>query len=364
MSIERKGSAGSLRFRYGNAVAVLPAAVSDALDRATKQDLKILILVAADPAMQADPEGELDAFCRWHKLEASAVQTALAYWRGVGILEQESEEDAAAAQETEVVSAAEPSVAAQPSGRTRGKSQAAVADASSKSEPEAAASAKKLARSEALPTYTTGELATLLESRPGAAEFLDLSQQTIGKIFNTHEINVLMGLLDYLELREDYVLQLLTYCASIGKKSLHYIEKMAFGLYDEGVRDVEVLTERLRVLERARELEGQIRALFGMGERALTKKEKNCITEWVGTYGYDIEVIRMAYEETISGTSGTPSVPYAHAILTRWYGEGLKSAADVESAQNKEKEARGGDSSFDADSFFEEALRRSYQNEE
>jgi DnaD/phage-associated family protein len=330
----------ALRLRYGSSVAVLPGAVCGALERATAQDLRILILAAADPLLQVDFEGRLAQLCRNAKCSEAEVRASLAYWRGAGVLELDDAAEDAVAVPAATEAAVAPVAASEPV------------------QPE-----RKLYRAEELPKYNTEELSALLESRPGASEFLTACQQTLGKIFNTHEINVVMGLLDYLDLDEEYVLILMAHCAAAGKKTLHYIEKMAFGLVNDGVTDAAALTDRLTSVQRARELEGQIRTLFGMKERALTKKERGFLSEWAGTFGYGIEEIRLAYEETVNAT-GEASLAYANAILTRWNGENLRTADQIEAAQRSAREARdAGDSSFNTAEFFEAALQRSYNGE-
>jgi DnaD/phage-associated family protein len=98
-----------------------------------------------------------------------------------------------------------------------------------------------------------------------------------------------------------------------------------------------------------------------MKARALTAKEKKCIGLWFGKFGFGEDVITKAYEMTIAGTNGDPSVPYANAILQRWFDEGLRTIEDIEKAAAERAEAGGSDDgSFDTDDFFEAALKRSY----
>ena len=57
------------------------------------------------------------------------------------------------------------------------------------------------------------------------------------------------------------------------------------------------------------------------------------------------------------------SVPYANAILERWFSEGIKTLEDIEKAEEKrveENQSEPKDGSFDTDDFFEAALKRSY----
>ena len=140
---------------------------------------------------------------------------------------------------------------------------------------------------------------------------------------------------------------------------LHYAEKLAFALYDEGITTGEMLAEELRRRESAADAEGKIRSLFGVGERAFTTKEKKFISAWINDMGYSIEIIQKAYEVTADAT-GKGSFAYANSVLERWNAAGLRTLPEIEESYKK---GAGGDSpatgSFDTDSFFEAAVKRS-----
>ena len=214
-----------------------------------------------------------------------------------------------------------------------------------------------------LPDYTTEELAEILEKRMETSQLIHECQQTLGKVFNTREINVVLGLVDYLALGWEYVIELIGYCARIGKRSIAYVERVAYSMIDEGIDDVNTLKARIEEMEGVWKNETFVRKLFGMKTRALTAKEKKCIGKWFGTFGYEKDVVSKAYEITVN-TTNEPSVPYANAILERWYSEGMKTLEDIEKAEAKRREEKknidNNEGSFDTDDFFESALQRSY----
>ena len=79
------------------------------------------------------------------------------------------------------------------------------------------------------------------------------------------------------------------------------------------------------------------------------------------SYGFGIEIVRRAYEITISSTN-TPSIPYTNAILTRWSSEGWRTAEEIDAHLAEEaaqKNAPTLGNSFETDDFFEAALQRS-----
>jgi DnaD/phage-associated family protein len=219
-------------------------------------------------------------------------------------------------------------------------------------------------RSDELPNYTTEEISVILEKRKETSYLLDECQQEFGKIFSTRDLNVIVGMLDYLGVDIGYVVALLKYCNKIGKRSTSYAEKLAFSFVEEGIDTTEALKIKLGELEALRDNESAVRKLFGMKARTLTAKEKKCIGLWFGKFGYGVDVVRRAYEITVEAIN-EPSVSYAHAIIERWYNEGVKTLEDidksVEAYRAEKAKSNDSQSSFDTDDFFEAALRRSYE---
>lgn len=312
---------------YGDGVGVFPKSALDVIKRASGDDVKVLLCLCAH-------EGNADEkkLAKLTGCKSENVRDALSFWRGAGVIEtsegkaEESEKDTAPEKETP--------------------------------EKETKTQKKKLERSEELPNYTSSELADILEQRSDTATLINECQNILGKVFNVHEINVLIGLVDYLGLDCEYIMILLTYCVSLGKRTLHYAEKMAFALYDAGITTASELSEELRRREVIASTEGRIRTLFGLGERAFTTKEKKMIAAWVGEMGYPIEIIEKAYEVTADAT-GNASIPYANSVLERWYKEGLRTLEEIaESYKKKENSKNQGESSFDMDDFFAAAVKR------
>lgn len=310
---------------YGNGTCVLPSAVLDVMKRAGAVDLRVLMYLCSNGG-DADMK-ELIAVCDCDEDEA---RDALAFWRGAGVIEASGEKTA--------------------------KKQKAVAK--KEDAPEIKEVNKKLRAADELPNYTSDQLVNILERRSDIVTLIDECQNIVGKLFGAKEINIIIGLVDYLELDLEYIVTLVTYCASIGKKTLHYIEKTAFGLYDAGICTAEQLSAELERRERAADIEGKIRTLFGIGSRAFTTKEKKFINAWVNEFGYGEDVIRKAYEVTADST-GSASIPYANSVMERWNAEGLRTLEEIEESYQKNAAGKSEDGSFDTDSFFAAAVERS-----
>ena len=239
---------------------------------------------------------------------------------------------------------------------------------SGKSKAAATTSEAKLGRSSELPKYTSDEIANYIASHEGVRQLLIDCQHLIGKMFNLAETEIVIGLLDYLKLDEAYISLLFAHCARNGKKSLRYIEKMAIGFFDKGIMSYEELDAHLCMIEAAQEYDKPLRKLFGIGRRALTKKEQDAFDNWCGKMQMPFEIIEKAFEITVDNLSGKASVDYCNAILCRWFDAGYKTLEEVEAASEQYKHDKTGvtekKGSFETDDFFEAALRRSYGEED
>ncbi|MBE6560143.1 MAG: DnaD domain protein [Ruminococcaceae bacterium] len=306
---------------YGDRVTVLPIPSDpNILRKATREQLAVLITVMSEGDFSYLSVAERTGATR------TQIEDALVYWQNAGILSVEHTVPSETSAAPNPVQPAE----------------------------------KTLARADQLPHYNTDEAARFLEKNPGTATLIDCCQQEWGKIFNTSESEIIIGLLDYLSLGPEYILLLCAYCARKGKRSLRYMEKVAITLHDAGITDYEQLEIHLQKMEQADAAEAQLRKLFGIGQRALIKREKEAFFRWISEWQMPVEVIERAYEITVSRTK-EPSIPYTNAILEKWNADGLRTLEAVEEAESARQMPMPPGTSFDTDEVLELALKRSYQ---
>lgn len=355
----------NIQLQYGTAVAAVPASALAVMDRATKTDLRVLLILCAKPALTAGNSfGEcVGGIAAEVGCTSAQVEASLSFWRGAGVLNVLAENSAATEKPAEIkvaVYSEAPEEVTEP-----------VAPAAEEEDkPSAPESHRKLRAADALPHYNSAELADLLESRKEAAEYLKECQEIWGRMFNIHDHNIILGLTDYLGLEWDYVLTLLAFCVKEQdkrgiKRSIRYVETRAFTFYDEGVADLPALQEKIRRIEQMEEVEGSLRRMFGMGERALTPTEKKKFSAWLYEYKFGLDIITRAFEVTVD-TKGSPNLKYMDAVLSNWNRDGLRTIEAIEAAEErfqaskKGKKPEGSDEgSFNTDDFFAAAVRRS-----
>ena len=318
------------KIKYKN--GEMPANIASILANADEQDLRILVLMM----MSADDSGEVSEDISIEELldiPSEKVNASIKFWSGAGIV---------------------------------GASRATKKKLDEK-QPLAIPTAHRngAVESNGVEVYGSAELATLIEKRAVTACFVDEAQKVFGKTFNAYDTNVVVGLVDQYGFEEEAVLAILAYVLRLGKRGVKYAEKIAIGLYDDGYTTAADVVDRINSIEQAKENVYKIKQMFGFGARELTKSEKDIFSKWTQTYGYDTDIIRIAYDITVNSIQ-KPVPKYTDKIIEKWYSEGLRTLADVEAYEEKKKDAPKDSAepqkSYEIDDFFDAALKRSFKD--
>ncbi len=196
-------------------------------------------------------------------------------------------------------------------------------------------------------------------------ELISVCSVIFEKTFTPAETESLFYLYDGLRLDFEYIVRLCKYCQDIGKPSLRYLEKTAIALYDGGTVTIGALNAYIEKEERKRTMEYQIRTLFGIGERALTPKEKEYLSQWVIDWNFPYDVIELAYHQMMAQIP-QPKFSYENGILKRWAEAGCHTKEDAEKLLSGDKKQREKikekentqNIGFDLDEFFAAATLR------
>jgi DnaD/phage-associated family protein len=356
-----------IKFDFEKGSAAFPAAAAERVGRASDTALRLLIILAAEKECREDYEGHAAYLTGKLKCTRKELDMALGFWCGAGVMDivspksgVESAEQPEEAGKAETVQIQE-SPSEKPE-KTAEDKKTADKDAGAEESGTPGKKSARLMRAAGVPEYTSEELADMLEKDMGALGFVDEAQRRIGRMLNTREISILIGLRAYLELEDEYIFVLLDYCSRIGKTSMRYVETVAFGMYDDGVTDTDALAAALAEREAYGELEGKFKKMIGAGGRRLTAKESRFLNRWSVEMKYDFKMLELAYEITVD-TIHEYSPAYMNTILERWYASAITTPEQVEVERAKRK-ATGdfGGGSFDTNEFFEAALKRSFSD--
>lgn len=312
-------------FDFESGSAAFPKCALARIKKASDTAVRLLIILAADDEARQNIDAAAPRIMKQLGCDRAELDRALAFWCGAGVADTVEE--------------------------------SAVKTADKPSETD-----KKLISAGELPDYTMKELGDMLEQNDGSLQLVDEAQRRLGRIMNEREIGIIVGLQNHLELTDEYMYVLLDYCARIGKTSVRYVEKLAFGMYDEGVHDADVLEERLREREEYATLEGKLKALIGARGRKLSAKETRFLNRWALEMKYSFEMIELAYDITVDAQHEY-NPAYMNGILEKWYSKSIMTPEQVQAETEQYKKSKqGAMGSFDTDEFFEAALSRSYSD--
>ena len=345
------------KLNYGVGVLTLPRRAIENLSDIPSDYIKVLLALAGTPEWLADTESHFSSIAESCGCSQKRARSALDFWADNGILSRGEQND----------------------GRTEEK-EAPERSGSSADTADGRRTAK--AKKPELPAYTAEEIARMMESDTELRPLVNECEQLMGKIFSEYEVASILGMHDYLGLDAEFILLLVDYCSRRGKKSMRYLERTALGMTEEGIQTTEALEAKLKSMDKLEDDTYRLKKMFGMGERALTAKEKKWVENWCLTWQMPFELIEYAYELTIGGI-GKPSAAYVNAILERWHAAGYRTKDEVieakpegsgqstpperESGAKKsggKKASRADESGFDIDEFLELALKRSFSGED
>ena len=362
-----------LNLKFGTAVTVLPAVAVEKIiaGAATQEETAVLLAIATAPELETDTDEEyLQMISDATGIEPDEVNSAIAFWRGASVLAVAGRSKSVKTANKAVIPAktAEPA-ATQP---TENIFTAPIPEPTKEEQTQSEnAPAKKLMKEE-LPKYDSLTISEICGRDGGMlTAVIDQCQQIFERMFNPNDVSVIVALNDYLGLEPEYILIL---CAYYAKKKpgckLHYIEKTAYSLVNEGITTVPALEAHIKGMEIYDGVAGKLRKLMGIGDRAFTKKENTKLSHWINDLGYSSDIIEFCYDITVNSI-GEFKFDYADKVLEGWYSSGVRCIEDAVKAaesfhaehERKPKNDAGGitESTFDGDEFMKLAIQRSIE---
>lgn len=322
-----------MRYRLGkchpDSLLFLPRDILDKIEEAGEGELRILLhlsaLLSRCPAEEEDLLAALS-----EKFSREECLSALAFWRGVGILKTDGK---------------------------KGKSAPVFVSentASHKREETEDAPVKKHLDADEAPFYTPNELAEAGETKPDFKNLVSFAEDRLEKVMNQSELARLYSFLDYLKMPLNVIMLVIEDCVSRDKKSLRYITKMLTSFQDDGIDTYEKAEKYFLSRKESARYETFVRHLFGLGDRKLTKAESEILEIWRVKFGYGEEMLDAAYEKTVASAKN-PSIKYMHKILESWFNAGATTPEEAAKSQNSGGKA---EKSYDLDDFFQQAVSR------
>ena len=196
------------------------------------------------------------------------------------------------------------------------------------------------------PRYTEVDVIRAMDTDMDFKALQEEIQRQLGKSLNTEELKIILGFVRYLGLPADVICVLISYCKDRARRkggmrnpSLRTIEKEAYAWAEQGIDSMEEAVAYIQQQNIRNSRMGQIMQVLQIRGRKLTPGEEKYAKTWI-EWGFDNEVIAMAYERTCLNTGGL-SWHYLNKILGRWYAEGLMKPEQIQAEAGKKKTRTG-----------------------
>lgn len=201
---------------------------------------------------------------------------------------------------------------------------------------------KERAPVEELPEYSKSEIADQIETNKDFSMLVKEVESSLGKVLNTKDLQILMGIYGYLEMPSDVILLLVSCCIDEYQEkygegkfpSLRGIEKVAYIWVRNGIMSLEEGMKYIKRREDQKRGAGAIAKVMHIkGE--LTETQKKYIYAWMD-WGFKAEAIGKAYDLTVVNT-GELKWPYMNKILSSWHEKGFHTLDEIDEGMNKRK---------------------------
>ncbi|MBQ0102505.1 MAG: DnaD domain protein [Firmicutes bacterium] len=236
---------------------------------------------------------------------------------------------------------------------------------------------KKIIREEYETKMLSGsQIEQIVEADPSVKGLMDELCNICGTMqFSNTERSKIIAMIKELGMDQEAIVLLFSHYSDVlaeaGKRvTPSYISKIAFRIHVKTPEDVKNYIEKEKALNG---LTPKLKTLFGIGQRTLTKSENEAFTSWNSDLGYGYDMIKEAYDiacDNVSNTNIKNIIAYMNSVLESWSKSGVKTVDDIKALDKQHKENKQYDTkkkdnglyhSYDTDSIFEEALKRSYE---
>lgn len=307
-----------------NHISVPRVFIDNYMAGANGEFVKVYLFLLRCMETSASSEYSISAIADHFNYTEKDILRALNYWEKVGVLslELDHNQELTGLCFRDLTSEVE---------RSANLSEERSVLASSVSQKEHTAVSKVPAKTKKVSTskkreYTLDEIKKF-QSNDEVTELLFIIETYLKHPLNSSEINTVLYWYDALTFPTEIIEYLVEYCITNGHSSLRYMDKVALGWAENGIKTIEQAKEHVSIRSKAYY---SIMKSFGITGRNLADSEMIFVNKWSKEFGFDIELIQEACRRTISATQ-KPSFEYADSILTNWYKNHVHTLKDVAS---------------------------------
>ena len=190
------------------------------------------------------------------------------------------------------------------------------------------------------PVYSDEDIYKIMDYDPSFKSLYEEVQRLLGWSLNNEELKILLSFVRYLGLDYDVISILVSYCKARAERrgrkrriSLRNMEQEAYAWAEKGIDSIEEAAAFIQMQNQRESRIGRLKQLLQIYGRNLTAAEERYANAWLDM-GMEEDAIAIAYERTCLNTGGL-NWAYMNKILQRWHSQGLHSAEEVRSGDQK-----------------------------
>lgn len=184
----------------------------------------------------------------------------------------------------------------------------------------------------------------------------------LSRPLSNKEIEMYLSWTNTLGFSLELILFLIEYCVSKEKRNPNYIESVALGWHDSGIKTIEDANKYITKFEDKWIQIRKVLEYLGIKNDTIMKPQQDIIERWLFEYNFPVEVIFKACDICCERIN-KPTFKYIEAILKSWNEAGIKTLQDIEQ-KDSQKSSKASTSSVkkakDKNSNFSNYTQREY----
>lgn len=161
-------------------------------------------------------------------------------------------------------------------------------------------------------------------------------QKLTGRPLSSKEYSIYLDWISSFKFTPEVITLLVEYCTSRGKTDIRYIEKVALGWFDSGIKNTEDAQNYITKHEDKWKRYREILTYAGIKESDISKPQEELLEKWLYTYSLTVDIIKEACRICVMRINEC-NFSYIDAILNDWYKCGVKKLEDIQKADKKGK---------------------------
>ncbi len=221
------------------------------------------------------------------------------------------------------------------------------------------------------PTYE--DVAMKIKESDEFVVLLQEAQTVLGRTIGFDGQSVLLQMMESFGLPTEVILMAIEYSLSLKKSGWSSIARIGKRWDELEIDTLEGAMEYIEEHNIVDETWNKLREMTEISNRNPTEKQRKYMVAWVKEYGYSVDMIYCAYEESIDNT-GRMSMPYMDKIIRSWYEKGVRTLSDIQNekvkweadkknrfSKDKKKDVKPqGEASYDIDAYMKKSLNLQY----